>query len=239
MFVNSVNYYKNQITDKDLRRAIQAFAGQELMHGKIHEEFNAFLAQRVPDAQKYCDELEAACIRRETRANKKSPYINLAVTVALEHLTATMATGLLERESMLESIDPEIRNILIWHSIEEIEHKSVAFDVYNAVKGPYMLRVIAMLSATAVLTYQTSRYMIKLLRKDGQLFNLPMAFSFFQTSFGLKGYFTSMIGKYFSYFKPSFHPAQEDNTELLAKWSKILEESTDVRVTGKVIYKSA
>ena len=31
--------------------------------------------------------------------------------------------------------DPAVRDLFLWHALEESEHKAVAFDVYRAVGG--------------------------------------------------------------------------------------------------------
>ena len=36
----------------------------------------------------------------------------------------------------------------MWHALEEIEHKGVAFDVYEAVGGGYLRRALAMVWVT-------------------------------------------------------------------------------------------
>ena len=38
----------------------------------------------------------------------------------------------------------------MWHALEEIEHKGVAFDVYEAVGGGYLRRALAMLWVTVL-----------------------------------------------------------------------------------------
>ena len=42
-FVDSVRHYKDQITDPVLQAEIVGFVGQEAMHSKEHEAFNAML----------------------------------------------------------------------------------------------------------------------------------------------------------------------------------------------------
>ena len=37
-----------------------------------------------------------------------------------------------------------VRNLFVWHALEESEHKAVAFDVYRAVGGSERLRAWTM-----------------------------------------------------------------------------------------------
>ncbi len=234
MFVKSVNRYKGQIQDKDLKRAIGAFTGQELLHSHVHQEFNEWIASKVPDAKIYCEKIEAAALRRYERDMRIKPILSLAATVALEHMTAIFAASLLRKPHLIESIDPEVRPLLVWHAIEEIEHKDVAFDVYQAIGGSYALRALSMIFATLVLAGQTLFYQFKMLRKDKQVFNIKAALQFLKLTWGRNGYFTSVIGDYLSYFSPRFHPSQTDDRALVDEWSKKLEDMTYVRVTGRV-----
>lgn len=71
-------------------------------------------------------------------------YIHLAFTAAAEHYTATLAARVLGDEMQAIPGDPEVWNLLNWHAIEELEHKSVAFDVYRAVDGPEWIRIAVM-----------------------------------------------------------------------------------------------
>jgi len=46
-----------------------------------------------------------------------------------------------------------MRALLLWHSAEEIEHKSVAFDVYRAVGGGYLVHMLGLVLAAASLLF--------------------------------------------------------------------------------------
>jgi uncharacterized protein len=60
-----------------------------------------------------------------------------------------------------------MRRLIVWHAVEEIEHKAVAFDVLRAVNPSYLLRITGFLFATAVLLGWTVSGMRMLLRQDG------------------------------------------------------------------------
>ena len=73
------------------------------------------------------------------------PVANLAATAALEHYTATLAYTLLTRPEARNMIEhEEVRNLFLWHALEESEHKAVAFDVYRHVGGSERMRKITM-----------------------------------------------------------------------------------------------
>ena len=79
-----------------------------------------------------------------------SPTANLAATAALEHFTATLAELLLSNDEVRRLFGhPEVRNLFLWHALEESEHKAVAFDVYKAVGGSERTRVVTMNIITA------------------------------------------------------------------------------------------
>src|SRR5690606_41942592 len=79
----------------------------------------------------------ALCLRRRSTppppATTRSPYTTLfrSKTCALEHFTAMLAETILEHPEMLEGMDERVLPLWLWHAVEESEHKSVAFDVYQ------------------------------------------------------------------------------------------------------------
>jgi predicted metal-dependent hydrolase len=81
-----------------------------------------------------------------------SHALALAVTVALEHFTAILAEDALRDDAaVLEHAHPELRRLLAWHAVEELEHKSVAFDVLAAVHPSYALRMAGLALGTLCL----------------------------------------------------------------------------------------
>lgn len=234
MFVKSVNHFKDEITDPDLRRAIKAFAGQEHLHSKSHHDFNLWIQKRIPEAEHYCQRIADGINRNYNRLEKRRPIVNLAVTVALEHITAVMAATFLSRPDMLEKIHPEVRALFIWHAIEEVEHKSVAFDVYRAVGGTYLTRVWAMFMCTMILTGKTLYYQGKLLQNDGQLGNWRAGLQAMRECFGKGGFFTVLRSRYLDFFRRDFHPSKHNDQELVDTWQWKLSQLTAVKVIGRV-----
>src|SRR5690606_21212659 len=109
---------------------------------KVHEEFNAAYARkgirvdRVERAARWYFERHLPAILPASA--------QLAVTCAIEHLTATMAERFFLEPALDEPLDPPAREFIRWHLVEEAEHKSVAFDVYQEQVGVHWLRARAM-----------------------------------------------------------------------------------------------
>src|SRR5690606_25484343 len=67
-----------------------------------------------------------------------------------------------------EKADPRVRAMYTWHSIEEVEHKAVAFDVMQKVaKIGYLRRVFALVFATLFFPFGTFMVINRMLKVDG------------------------------------------------------------------------
>ncbi|MGC7198904.1 metal-dependent hydrolase, partial [Mycobacteroides abscessus subsp. massiliense] len=128
-FIRSVKHYSDQITDPVLKKQVAGFIGQEVTHGREHRELNDRLQQMgYPTA--FVDRMTKRGMNFYTL--RFPPRFNLAVTAALEHYTATLAETLLTDQRAQDLLgDTEVRSILLWHALEESEHRAVAFDVYR------------------------------------------------------------------------------------------------------------
>ena len=118
------------------------FIGQEATHGREHRAFNERLAELG-----YPVKRTERFIRRVLTLRERifTPRANLAETAAAEHFTATLAELLLSTAEVRDRIgDPEVRDLFLWHALEESEHKAVAFDVYRAVGGSEWVRILTM-----------------------------------------------------------------------------------------------
>ncbi|MCM1959075.1 metal-dependent hydrolase [Acinetobacter modestus] len=131
-FIHSVRLFQHRITDPHQLARVRAFIGQEAHHSREHDVFNNVMKSKGFDL----DRIERTLERDIAEWKKLSPEEQLAITVCGEHYTALMADFFLKkRPELFEEAVPEVRKIWIWHCIEEIEHKSVAFDVYMRFVG--------------------------------------------------------------------------------------------------------
>ena len=129
-FVETVRNVRDQIHDEQLQKDISGFIGQEAHHARAHEQFNQLVQNNEYHLKKFEKAYEQEMIRLRTLSQRRQ----LAATVALEHFTAMMAGYMLQYPNvMFKGLSENMRNLWLWHAVEEIEHKHVAFDVYQQV----------------------------------------------------------------------------------------------------------
>lgn len=96
------------------------------------------------------------------------------VTVGLEHYTAVLVVSMMQSVNELMT-DNTIRNLWLWHSVEETEHKAVAFDLYQHLYGngldAYIPRVGIFTFSLVLITAFSTIYHIVLMKRDKQLTN--------------------------------------------------------------------
>jgi predicted metal-dependent hydrolase len=216
-FIDSVRHFAGDVTDPVLKNHIKGFCGQEGFHRREHQRYNEALC----DARGYdLDRLEKKLTGRLDWARENlSPLQNLAITVAIEHFTAVLAELLLRPDSVMNRADPAMRDLWRWHAAEEMEHKSVAFDVYQAVGGSEKLRLSVMRSASFFIGFELLRAVFYILRKDKQLFNFSLWRKGLAGLFGKHGAFTGGWAPYKEFYAQGFHPWQQDTRQLLVDWA--------------------
>jgi predicted metal-dependent hydrolase len=211
-FIESVRHYADQVTDPGLKERIRGFIGQEANHTKEHLAFNAFLDGRgLPILA--MQRLVERTLKTIEKSN--SPAANLARTVALEHLTAFLASAFLENPELLDRVHPTVAAFWAWHAIEEIEHRSVAFDVYKELVDDEWLRIRTMAITTFVFSLVTAIRTLVIMRSTGNLFNVRSMVDGIATMFGREGMFRHAMPLYRAYYRRDFHPDQHDNLSIV------------------------
>jgi predicted metal-dependent hydrolase len=123
-FMRSVRRFADQITDPELQSRVQGFIGQEMTHGREHRALNERL-QQMGYPTRRIDRMTHRDFKRIERL--LSPLTCLAITAAFEHYTAVLAELLLGDERAQAILgSTKVRSMLLWHAIEESEHRSVA-----------------------------------------------------------------------------------------------------------------
>jgi hypothetical protein len=215
-FVRSVRAYRDTITDPELKRQVAGFIGQEAMHGREHRSFNARLAElgyptrEVDRSVKWLFALGEKVLPRS---------VQLAITAALEHYTATLAEVLLTDPAVRDMFDvDEVRSLFLWHALEESEHKSVAFDVYQAVCGNRRRRVIVMQAVTAGFALAIVASTGRSLLGDGATYHpvrLTRSLAALRRSPFLR---SEVLRQLWSYNGRTFHPEDRDSAGLIDQW---------------------
>jgi predicted metal-dependent hydrolase len=147
-FVRSVKHYLDQLDDAALEAQVRGFFGQEGHHAREHDRINRMLEAQGYDVRRFLRVYEWLAYGVIERLSPAA--LRLATTAACEHFTAILAENAL-RERVLDKAAPSMRRLLLWHAAEEIEHRSVAFDVLQRVNPSYALRVGGLAMATACL----------------------------------------------------------------------------------------
>ena len=208
-FIDAVrNGFKELAPEKQekFRAEVQGFIGQEATHRRLHALYNAQLAKLG---------LENAWEPRARERMKQLDGVNvrhwLALTAANEHFTAIFADWMLKNPDLLGEQDPRLATLWLWHSAEESEHKSTAFDVYQALGGNHEWRITWFRRVTTIFLMDTMRQTMHNLRKDGTLWKWSTWKSAASYLFGKRGLVRQTYGPWKDYLRRDFHPDQHDS----------------------------
>lgn len=211
-FIDSVRKHRDQISDPELTEQIRGFIGQEGHHSREHLVYSNRLRDLGYDISRMENRAKARIRFTQSRLSAER---QLAVTAALEHITAIMADGLLKDNQQMQGAHPTMRHLWRWHAMEETEHKAVAFDVYTQVSGNKKILHRAMRLGTFFFLRDTFLGLAHMLKQDGLLWNWRVWRDGLTWMWGKNGVFRPLIQPYKDFFKDGFHPWQHNNLELL------------------------
>ena len=186
---------------------VQGFIGQEATHRRLHALFNGHLEQ-----QGLVNEWGPRAEQRMKLLEGQDPRHLLAITAANEHFTAIMADWMLRNADLLGSADQRLSTLWLWHSAEESEHKSIAFDLYQAIGGSDAWRVKWFRRITLFFLADSLRQTVANLRRDGTLWKWSTWNSAARHLFGKRGLIRQTFGPWRDYLRSDFHPSQHDST---------------------------
>ncbi|HSV46765.1 MAG TPA: metal-dependent hydrolase [Ramlibacter sp.] len=209
-FIDSVrNGFKQLPADQQdrFRVEVQGFIGQEATHRRLHSLYNMHLERLglvnhwEPRAQARLALMEGVDVRHW-----------LGITAANEHFTAILADWMLRNADLLGTQDPRLATLWLWHSAEESEHKSTAFDLYQALGGNHAWRIAWFRRVTLIFMGDTLRQTASNLRHDGTLWKWSTWKSAATTLFGRRGLIRQTFRPWREYLRRDFHPSQQDSS---------------------------
>ena len=142
MIVSAVQEAKPLITDPEVAAEATAFLRQEAQHSSTHRKHVSALIKRYPGLQQTFDDVLASY--DHLTATKPLDF-RLAYIADLEaSFTPSFKMLLDNAETLFRPGDDRVASLLIWHFVEEVEHRSSALVIYQAVVGRpwYRLRVL-------------------------------------------------------------------------------------------------
>ncbi len=218
-FVRSVRHYQPTLRSEKLKEEVKGFIGQEAHHGNEHEIFNALMQEKGVPTKKV-EKFVYDGVRWQ--AKHLSPERQLAKTCALEHFTAMLAETILEHPDFLKGMDERMLPLWLWHAVEEAEHKSVAFDVYQEQVGDYWIRASEMAISTLEFTGFTIFHYFQLRSEMPDKADWKAIRKGFNWLMGNPGFLRKLGPAYMSYYKRDFHPSQRDSSSLRMRGLKKL-----------------
>ncbi|MEU1779442.1 metal-dependent hydrolase [Streptomyces abikoensis] len=154
------------VRDEALLKDVKGFMGQESTHSVQHSYVLQHLAEQGLDTSPYTQRVDFLF---DVLLGDRPPFglrlserewlrFRLSVIAAVEQFTAVLGDWVLRADSLDEAEpDPVMLDLLRWHGAEEVEHRSVAFDMYQHCGGSdparYARRLLGMAITAPMLFY--------------------------------------------------------------------------------------
>ena len=127
------------LSDPRVARDADLFCRQEAQHSRHHIEHIKVLTGRYPGLQQVAYDIMASY---EELLEQESLEFCLAYAATAELYLGPLARFVVEnRRELMPDGDARIASFIIWHFIEEFEHKNAALDIYNDFRGSWWYRM--------------------------------------------------------------------------------------------------
>lgn len=227
-FCRLYNQALPDIADESLRADVKGFVRQEAIHSRSHQVvLDQYFANNGIVTAPFTQRVRWLF----TEVLGDQPFgiapgwqwlarawltFRLGLIAAIEHFTCVIGRWILECRGLDEAgADPVMMDLLRWHGAEEVEHRNVAHDLFEARGGGYFYRVGLMLLTGPVLillwwlgTHFFLRQQVpanarwrfwREWRRAARQDRLP-TFSF-------------LLASVWRYLRPGYHPQDEADTE--------------------------
>jgi predicted metal-dependent hydrolase len=236
LMIRWVGEAARDIDEPHLRARVAGFTAQEAGHAREHE-----CATRHLEKQGFRSAGLVALLLRLFRdgldpwvgrlfGEKLGRKVRVGMCAAAEHWTAVLAEANL-RDLPREFPMGPMAKLYCWHGYEELEHKSVVFDVYRAIGGGALVRVFTFLYWTACFVFVTGLATIYLMvqLRPRYLFSTWMARDIVRYTLTDEKLFWHGLRGFFTYLAPGFHPSRHSTAEAE---QRALEGLADERAYG-------
>ncbi|MCU4413307.1 metal-dependent hydrolase [Acinetobacter sp. WU_MDCI_Axc73] len=222
------------IEDEKLKEDVKIFIRQEAIHAQAHKEsIELYLKQYGVDIEANYDRAmqlfdrvladDPVGIKLPKSLKKQWLVFRVALVAAAEHFTCALGQFALTRaEWGKRGGDPMVTDLFTWHGAEEVEHRAVAYDLFQYLSGNYGVRAMSMLLTLPAFSTLMILGTVKLMEADHDMPKSKKSLF----SLGLwKGWNKSarhnlvptlgwFIKESISFFNPKYHPNFHGDTEL-------------------------
>jgi uncharacterized protein len=211
--IKTVKEALSQVENAQLKADVHAFIGQEGQHFQNHRRYNELLKLHYPELAEVEEELDA----NYRRFQSKSLRWRLAYTAGFETMTMGITEWLIGARGMLfTGADPSVTSLILWHMVEETEHKNVAFDLYQDRFGDFWPRIWGVIYATAHVAWASRKAYKRMLIRDGRWSQVGSRLRLYQ-----------MIARFLLHTSPAmlrsllpfYHPAKVTDPAWVARWA--------------------
>ena len=139
------------IDDPALTERVRAYLAQEGEHARQHRRFNEILTAQHPALTRIERWLAASYGFLQRRASRRFAIAYAAGFEATAFAAARWMDA--HRHELFRGADETPATLILWHLAEEVEHKTVAHDVWAASDGSRLRYVAAMATCFAMLVW--------------------------------------------------------------------------------------
>ena len=209
------------IQDDRLREDVIGFIGQEGVHASSHQGVLDHFDEHGLDTRGYVAQVATLFQRilgdRGLTGRAKEEWLvqRVSIVAAIEHLTAVLGNWVLNADGLDRAgADETMLDLLRWHGAEEVEHRAVAYDVFQHLDGRYSRRILAYVIGGPALIWLWIQGVRFLMEHDTVNRPRPPRFRDLLVSArkGITPGYGLMLVSSLKYFSPWYHPDNEGDT---------------------------
>ena len=142
-FCRVYNQALPMVTDDALREDVQGFIRQEAIHSRAHSKAQSYLEAHGLSVEAYVTRIEwlfgtflgeapfGMKMLQRDMWKKQWLVFRVGVIAAIEHFTGVLGQWAMDNESWERNGDATMVDLFKWHLAEEVEHRTVAYDLFE------------------------------------------------------------------------------------------------------------
>lgn len=218
----------DDITDPELKARTSAMIAQEAIHAKQHEDSLQVLEKTCIDysfIERFNQFIMSLINPLRDPSRRFARHLMVAGVAGGEHWTTIVSRESIKSRAF-EYANGPMSDLFLWHATEEIEHKSVAYDVLQHLRPGYFIRVLGFVISTFIFFFLNIATLVFLI---GQMRLQEFLHPRFYVEILLfllwwPGAIWKTLWAMIEYCLPGFHPDKHNDDEVMQYGLAMMKE---------------